>query len=267
MAKSNSKLSEVLEAEWVDAIVTAWNGLAIILVGALLLYFMKFRLPPPLQLAGRLICVFILLIGIFILILAMYRSNMARKLPTVPFRCPYCEATNLFLSKPTDDFECDSCHRTVHFAFGEPVPVRTVICRFCRTEHRVAMTVQRYVCDRCNRLLDVGADPTTKVSVVGTAAVDNTEAMLQNYDVVLVAIDRRRENELAFKLQNLLVLNLVEARKQMLSASGRSPLVVAHDVPHGKAEAVRRQLQELGATASLRAVSQEAKTPQRTAPR
>ncbi|MDE2127570.1 MAG: hypothetical protein KGJ62_13365 [Armatimonadetes bacterium] len=256
MAKTTNKFSELLEAEWVESLLTAWNGAVILAVGGLLLYLTRFHPAPGVRLAELIFSSFAIALGLVIVGLSVWRGKQASDLPTVPFPCPYCTSNNLFIAPPTDDFECDHCHRTVHFAFGEPVPVRTVICQYCHTEHRVAMTVQRYVCDRCNRLLDVGSDPTKKVSIVGTAAVDSTEALLQNYDVLLVAYDRRTENELALKLVNLMVVNMPEAKRQMVLVSAATPLTVVRNLPHRKAESIRRQLQELGATASLRSNQQ-----------
>jgi hypothetical protein len=87
---------------------------------------------------------------------------------------------------------------------------------------------------------------------MAAAAHDPTSAMLEDYDVVLLAIDRRRENDLAFKIQNLMVVNMPVARKLIATATPSTPLVVIGKVSQRKADAVRRQLQELGATAAIR---------------
>ena len=150
---------------------------------------------------------------------------------------------------PTIDFDCEFCHRTVHFDTGRPIPVQTIVCRACRAEHRVAVNVQRYTCDSCNRAL---ALPWIRADRDGGIRDNTEDAMLQNYDVLLIAYDRRRENDMAFKVQNLLVVNLNEARRLMGAVSSQTPLILGHDLPQRKAEAIRRQLQELGATATMR---------------
>ena len=80
----------------------------------------------------------------------------------------------------------------------------------------------------------------------------DAEEAPHNYDVLLISVDRRHEIEVAMKLQNILVVNLPEARRLMASAGTATPLVVSHALPQRKAEAIRRQLQDVGATATLR---------------
>lgn len=251
-AQGAKTLSDVKEREWTDSIGTALVGLSIMLGGMALFYFVKFWLgSSPILLESTRIA---LGLGIFagagILGLAILRGLEARKAPSVSFPCPYCDQPNLFVETPTEDFDCEHCNRTVHFQNGAPIPVRTIVCQACRTEHRVAINVQRYVCDRCNRPLQISTDPTQKIAKAGTSEND---ALLQNYNVLLMAIDRRHENEIAFKLQDLLLVNMKEARRLMKTASTDTPLVVGHDLPQRKAEAIRRELQDLGATVTLRA--------------
>jgi len=260
MAKRVLKISEILETEWVESIVTATNGIIILVVAGLFYYLVPFRLAPQLRLAGHIIGAVALVIGVVILALAAHRSWAVRQIPHVGFFCPYCDMENQLVSTPTEDFDCDFCHRTIHFQKGVPVPVRTIVCPFCRTEHRVATTVERYVCDRCNRLLKVPAGPGNRAAV-GATSSNEQDALLQNYDVLLVAYDKRRENDLAFKLQNLMVVNLPEARRLLSTASTKTPLIVSHNLSQRKAEAVRRQLQELGATASLRSTAVAGPSP------
>ncbi len=253
MAKISVRLSDKQEGQWVQSISLAGAGIALALVSGVLIYFAKFWVEVEwLQTLQRLVGVVGLIAGLTLVGVALQRGLTARSTPRIAFPCPYCGADNLLLAAPTEDFDCEHCSRTVHFQDGQPVPVRTIVCQFCHTEHRVAASVQRYVCERCNRLLQIGTDPTRKVDVVGTAAMDSNENLLQNYDVLLVAIDKRQENDVAFKIQNLLVTNLPEARRLMQTASQKTPLVVAMDVSQRKAEAVKRQLQELGATATMR---------------
>ncbi|HZT41359.1 MAG TPA: hypothetical protein VFA07_04180 [Chthonomonadaceae bacterium] len=260
MAKTVHKISEILENEWVESIVTASNGFIIIVVAGLFYYLVPFRLPGPLRLAGHIIGGVAVLLGLVILALAAHRSWAVRKIPHVGFFCPYCDMENHLTATPTEDFDCDFCHRTIHFQKGVPVPVRTIVCPFCRTEHRVATTVERYVCDRCNRLLKVTSGSGSRAAV-GATTSNEQDALLQNYDVLLVAYDRRRENDLAFKLQNLMVINLLEARRLLGTVSTKTPLIVCHSLSQRKAEAVRRQLQELGATASLRSAASAGPAP------
>ncbi len=258
MAKSAVRYSDVLETEWSQAVTMAVRGIGIIIVSAIILYFARIMPAEPVGLVILGWIMYILggvglAVGVVFCVLAAKRGVEARKMPTVAFPCPYCGAQNTFLETPTTDFTCENCDRQVYIEIGEPVPVRTIVCQACRAEHKVAVTVQRYVCDRCNRPLRIVAEKTDLLKVSAAAErSEQEEALLHNYDVLLVAVDKRRENELAFKLQNLLVVNLNEARRLMHTVSSTTPLVVAANVPERKAEAIRRQLQELGATATQR---------------
>jgi transposase-like protein len=250
MAKSATRLSDVLEQEWSNAVVLAARGIGILIVGALILYFAGF-------ITGNVALIMIsyilggvgLAAGVLMCLWAVKRSVEAKQTPTVSFPCPYCGAPNMFLETPTEDFTCESCDRQVYFEDGQPVPVRQIICPACRAEHRVAISVQRFVCDSCNRTLSLVPNrPPTILTSEDTEAADG----LRHFDVMLVAYDHRKENEVAFKIQNLLVVNMNEARRLMHTASSSAPLIVAENEPQIKAESIRRQLQELGATATLR---------------
>ena len=179
---------------------------------------------------------------------AFYKGALSKQMATVGFICPYCQQELQFLESPTTDFDCEHCSRTVHFDNGFPVPVRTIICQACRAEHRVASSVDRYICDKCNRPLQLNVTPDKAAAIIDA----ENDAMLQNYDVLLLASDRRHESELSFKLQNLMVVNLPDARRLLSTASNQTPLVVGHDLSQRKAEAIKRQLEELGATVSVR---------------
>jgi len=242
-------ISEVQERAFIESIGAALTGIAIFVIAGILFYFMKFWLIDATSLLiGRVFMGIAMLVGVGILGAAIYNGALSRKTAGVGFACPYCEKTMQFLAPPTDDFECEHCNRIVHIKNGVPAEVRVVTCQACRTNHRVAIVTQSYVCDNCNRPLRLAwikQDPK-----VGN---EEREGVLQNYDVLLIAFDRRHENELAFKIQSLMVINLNDARKAMTTATSQTPLTVGHDLPQRKAEAIRRQLQELGATSTIRA--------------
>ena len=165
--------------------------------------------------------------------------------------CPFCDHTNQFVSEPNSDWNCDNCSRTVHYQNGVQIPVTWVICTACRAEHRVPVNVKRYLCDQCNRPLNISGDLRG-----GTAIIEVEDHLQRNFDVLLVAYDRRHENELAFKIQNLMFCNLPEARKMIAGATPQIPLVVGYNLAERKAESVRRDLQDLGATVRIQVTKQ-----------
>ena len=245
-------ITKVKEREWTDSIGTALLGIGIMLIAGLLMYSVQFWVQgATLQMVVRILMGLGVFVGAGILGLAIYRSLEVRKAPGVAFTCPFCDQPMMFTDAPHADFDCEHCNRTVHFQNGHPIPVRTIICQACRTEHRVPINVTRYVCDRCNRPLKLSADPTQQLATMDDKNM--VDAMLQNYDVLLLAIDRRQENEIALKLQSIMVVTLADARKLMLGATNKAPLTVSTNQPQRKADAIKRQLQELGATVTLRA--------------
>ncbi len=251
MGNQVRKIADIQESAWTQASGKIAAGLGIFLVAACLIYAARFAfvgLPRVLEIV-QIVLGLVALAGVGLLGAAVYTGIEARRLPGIGFQCPYCDNSNKFDGIPTETFDCDFCNRTVHFDGGVPVPVRIVSCPFCQTDHRVAVSIQRYVCDHCNRPLELAAQPRSRPS---GAAGSGPEKLAQNFDVLLVSVDRRHEIEIALKIQNLMVVNLPDARRLMATASTTSPLVVTHSVPQRKAETIRRQLQDVGATATLR---------------
>jgi ribosomal protein L7/L12 len=249
MAQKTTSVTEVREVTWTESVGTALLGVAVTLGAIIGFYFTQFAHNSTIQLVTRILCAAALIAGVAILAMAVQRIVEAKKVIGVPFACPYCEVTSHYTAIPTEDFDCEQCNRTVHFVNGAPIPVRMIICQACQTEHRVPVNLTRYVCDKCNRPLKLAADPNQKVAAASNEAAD---AMLQNYNVELLSIDKRHENELTSKIQSLMMLTLPEARRLVEAASPSAPLIVAYDLPQRKADAVRRSLQELGGTAQIK---------------
>ena len=261
MANRVRKLAEVQEATWTQASGKILAGILLVAAAASLIYFTKYWFIGMRLRVADTVLGFVALAGAGLAGAAIYNGVQTRKLRGVGFLCPYCDKDNRFEDEPNESFECEFCNRTVHFEDGVPVPVRVVSCPSCHADHRVAVNVQRYVCDRCNRSLELATESRGRPTTLAAGAVES--AAPQNFDVLLISVDRRQENEVALKLQNLLVVNLPEARRLMATASTSAPLVVSHGMPQRKAEAIRRQLQDLGATATLRPTNEAARTASR----
>ena len=176
---------------------------------------------------------------------AFLRIQQARATPYVTVNCPYCDFPMQFLQEPTDDYDCEGCHRRVYYENGRPAEIKKITCAFCKTVHKVSAKARTFTCDRCNRMLQLTDKP-------GAAPVADRSDLLQNYDVLLTDIGRQK-NEVAMAVQSILVTNLPEARRLM----EKLPLTVMRNVPERKADAVRRRLRELGATAVVRPTESE----------
>ncbi len=198
---------------------------------------------------------FLMLVGLGFGVRLVYFGNktMREDSSVAKFKetCPFCDKENTFFQPPNSDWDCDFCHRTARYENGEMVPVTYVMCTACRAEHRVPVNVKRYLCDQCNRPLNISGDLRG-----GTAIIEVEDQLFQNFDVLLVAYDRRLENELAFKIQNLLVVNMLEARRMINNINNQTPLIVGYNLPERKADAIRRDLQVVGGTARLRPTKQ-----------
>lgn len=252
MAQRAVRLSDLQEKEYARALVNAGRATVVLIVGGLVWYFARF--------AGSHNGVAVLWVAALIITFAaciyaqsIYIAFRARQYPAVSVSCPYCDAATNFVDTPGEDWACEHCNRTVKYENGRMVPVQTVVCQFCHTEHRVAVNVDRFVCDRCNHPLDIRPNE-REAAVAGRP--DGQAKPGEKFDVLLVAVPRPRENEVAMKLQNLLFVNLREARQRMSGASHLNPLVVGTALEPLKAEAIRRQLQDLGATAMIRPTGQ-----------
>src|SRR5207237_6152576 len=103
---------------------------------------------------------------------------------------------------------------------------------------------KNYMCDQCNRAVKLTSDPKEIVA--------ERSDLLTNYDVLLTDIGRK-PTDVAMALESILICNLVEARRQMENL----PLTVRRNVPERKADAVRRRLRDLGATAIVRPTAEE----------
>jgi ribosomal protein L7/L12 len=288
MLKSAARRSDVLEREWSQSIGLLGGGILLIVLAGVVFYFTymgHFVIPRTANTVAQpgtyntvndpryfthqsnvafadflaqhaallwlldLLGMVMLVSGLGLCLTAAKRGIFAPRMPTIPFLCPYCDGETMLLAEPTTDFTCDHCDRQIHFENGVLVPVRHIVCPACRAEHRVAINVQRFVCDRCNRALQISAD---KPITLAPTTQEGSDGEARNFDVLLVAYDHRQESTVAFKVQNLLVVNMKEARRLLHTASSSAPLIVAQNEPELKAESIRRQLQELGATATLR---------------
>ena len=267
-------LTEARERAYLRALQIGGAGLALLLIGVGLYYFSNLNAnaetaetarktsnlkasetaPAGSVTAGRVLGGLLMLGGAGLGGVGLYRGIQTRSLPSVPFFCPYCNGKNLFTARPHTDFDCEHCNRTVHFTDGEPSPVRAVECMKCHAQHRVPVTLARYVCDKCNALMDLSLDPAPDVAAPtsGPSAAPAGMVAQQNFDLVLTAFDPECRDEMAAILQNLLVVGAEEANRLLDTISAESPLVAGYGLPERRAESALLQMRDLGANALLR---------------
>lgn len=250
MAKSATTRSDVLEQEYEAGVGLLIPAGIVLILSLLSLWgvklinggkypsgsFQNVFLHPLLLLLG-----IVGILGALVMAgMAINRMNAAKTKPAITVNCPYCDFPMQFLSQPTTDYDCEGCNRRVYYENGKPVEIKQITCTFCKTVHKVSAKATTYMCDRCNRALRL-SDPNDP-----TAVVTEQSDLLANYDVKLTDVGRNK-NEVAMAVQSILICNLPEARRQMENL----PLTVARNVPERKADAIRRRLRELGATAVI----------------
>ena len=241
MAQGSISKSEVVEREGERGLIQVIIAGAAFLACLLLLYLFHFVDKFSLRMTLELLSGAAALASFVWVVTNFIRMNQARAVPSVAVNCPYCDYPNEFLKEPTDDYDCEGCHRRVYYENGRPAEIKKITCAFCKTVHKVSARAKTFTCDRCNRTLQLTDKP-------GAQPVPQDRSdLLQNYDVLLTDVGRQK-NEVAMALQSILVCNLPEARRQM----DHLPLTVMRNVPERKADAVRRRLRELGATAIVK---------------
>lgn len=248
MARGVVTRSQVLETEYEAGTTHLLGAVVLLFVSLLVLWganlivrqhfsdtsFQVVYLRPLLLLSGLVGVIASLVIGGK----AGLHMKAAKARPTTTVNCPYCGFPMEFTDTPTEDYDCESCHRRVYYENGQPVEIRQITCALCKTVHKVSAKATQYMCDRCNRALKL-TDPTD-----ASAVVQEQSDVLANYDVQLTDIGRNK-NEVAMAIQSMLVCNLPEARRQM----EHLPLTIARNVPERKADAIRRRMRDLGAMA------------------
>ena len=240
MAQRTISKSEVMERESEQSLTQVFIAGLVFLGLLLAVYLCNFidraapRLTMQILFGGAALATFVWAVMSFL------RIQKARTSPSVTVNCPYCDYPMQFLHEPKDDYDCEGCHRRVYYENGRPVEIKKITCAFCKTVHKVSAKAKTFTCDRCNRMLQLTDKP-------GAAPVADKSDLLQNYDVLLTDVGRQK-NEVAMALQSILVCNLPEARREM----EKLPLTVMRNVPERKADAVRRRLRELGATAIVK---------------
>jgi ribosomal protein L7/L12 len=237
MAKHATSRSEMLEREYEVAI-----ALVVRAIGGAVLAFVAAYLAGMFM--GSQLQWFFLILAVAAIAVALYggiRVLQARNMPFVTFECPYCQFAMKFPEIPTEDYDCEGCHRRVYFEDdGRVADVIDVTCSVCRTRHKVSVKANRYLCDGCNRPLNLPGKTQVQPGAVGADA-------LETYNVMLTEIGRN-PTEVAMAVQDMLVCNMREARQRMQAL----PLIVQENVSVRKADAVGRRLEGLGATVAVK---------------
>ncbi len=278
MARGAATLTRVREEEYTQSIGTITIGAGILVACLFLIWFVRlFHLAPETLQVVQIGLGLGALAGVAIIASAIYRVLTVSKIPTVPFTCPYCDAVNRLTAVPTEDFDCETCLRTVRFENGAIVPIIEITCPRCDARHRTSLKTQRYVCDKCNASIPVeqAVNPATQSGALSMgsdhAVVEPYAAygqptvsrpavspragnllVAQNVDILLQGIDHVREKQIALRLQDMMGMDMAELRHLISTAEEKKPLIIGVNIAHDEAETLQNQLKQLGAVVTLR---------------
>jgi len=278
MARDAATLTRVREEEYTQSIGTITIGAVLVVVCLFLIWFVRlFHLTPETLQVVQIGFGLGTLAGLTIIVSAIYRMLTVGKIPTVPYTCPYCDGVNRLTSVPTQDFDCETCLRTVRFENGAMAPIIEITCPRCDAKHRTSLKTQRYVCDKCNASIPVeqAINPATQSglsgAVAGHAVVEPYAAygqpavaqpiltpragnllVAQNVDILLQGIDHVREKQIALRLQDMMGMDMAELRHLISTAEEKKPLIIGVNIAHDEAETLQHQLKQLGAIVTLR---------------
>lgn len=236
-----TRVSDILEEYGEKAVITGLSGAVALAVSAVLFIFRGggslLGLAWVLALGGA--------GGVFY---AIYCIGKARKVSGVTYSCVYCQATQVLLEPPTDDFPCTSCNRMIPVKDGELLTVDQVRCGYCNTLNYYSSKTEVLLCENCNHEIPITTESgqITKRIMPGFAVTDDE----QLYELILVAVEHRTE-EVISALQQVLALN----RNQVKAMLDELPTVLLRGIPRKKAEMMKAQLSVHGAVASFEPLS------------
>ncbi|GIV03322.1 MAG: hypothetical protein D6724_11115 [Armatimonadetes bacterium] len=247
--------SDVTEVHWENAITWGILSILCLLVGA---FFIRFGhdwgvVNLPFWRFGGLdlqwVAVPFLAASPLMFLYALYRAIASRKEGSYTVECPYCHEPNEFVAKPDSDFTCMHCDRRVAVKEGRILDVMAVSCGYCGAVNYLTDKTAVLICEQCGHEIPL-LDPETgemRHAPRGFARVDDRSL----YELVLVDPGRDREG-LILSLQHMLALT----RNQVKDILEELPATLMTGINRRKAELLKAQLEEIGATAEMRKIAE-----------
>jgi len=167
---------------------------------------------------------------------ALWCIVQAKKVVGKSLKCVYCQATQVLLEDPTDDFRCTTCNRMIPVKDGVLLTVDQVRCGFCNALNYYSSKTEVLLCEECNREIPITTEDgvISKKLPAGFAVVDDEN----HYELTLISVEHKTSEELISALQHMLALNRNQV-KQMLD---ELPVVLLRGIPRRKAEMLTAQL-------------------------
>ncbi|MFN7171629.1 MAG: ribosomal protein L7/L12 [Fimbriimonadaceae bacterium] len=199
---------------------------------------------------GRGILIFaelLLLLALVALGFSVFFISKMKKVQSNSVTCPFCEKVNAFQSPPTDDFNCEGCHRMVPIREGAIMEVMQVRCGYCNELNFYSLKTEVLICETCDREIPIAnEDGLPSKSIPRSFLRVDDDAL---YELVLTDAGRSKEQAI-LELQRLLALNRSVVREMVENP----PQVLLTNIAKQKAEMVQKELLAHGVKAEYREV-------------
>jgi ribosomal protein L7/L12 len=182
---------------------------------------------------------------------AVWSYYKTTRVPAHPVKCPFCHKATVLVAPPQMDFTCEHCLKRVPIENGCVLEVIAVKCPHCGSMEQVSVKATAAICEQCQREFPVRV--TGRVPVGMPLPQDDPTP----YELVLLGVDRHKEEQAILALERLLDLNRPDVKKLLESA----PVVLLTNLSRRKAESYVRELSEQGVKIEARRIEDPNRVP------
>ncbi|MDW8051548.1 MAG: hypothetical protein RMJ83_03600 [Armatimonadota bacterium] len=179
---------------------------------------------------------------------SLYKST---KIPAHPVECPFCHKATVLTGPPQSDFTCEHCQRRVPIENGRVLEVIAVRCPHCGSMEQVSVKATAAICEQCQREFPI------RVTGRVPAGMRLPQEDTTPYELVLLGVDRLREEQAIQALERFLDLTRSDVKKMLESV----PLVMLTNLPRPKAEDYARALSAQGVKVEARRLESSPRIP------
>jgi ribosomal protein L7/L12 len=149
------------------------------------------------------------------------------------------------------DFTCEHCLKRVPIENGRVLEVIAVKCPHCGSMEQVSVKAVAAICEQCQREFPIRT--TGRVPAGMPLPQDDPTP----YELVLLGVERLKEEQAILALERFLDLNRPDVKKLLESA----PMVLLTNLPRRKAESHVRELSEQGVKVEARRIEDPNRVP------
>jgi ribosomal protein S27E len=138
---------------------------------------------------------------------ALWSYYKTTKVPAYPVECPYCHKATVLVAPPQMDFTCEHCLKRVPIENGRVLEVIAVKCPHCGSMEQVSVKAAAAICEQCQREFPIRA--TGRVPAGMPLPQDDPTP----YELVLLGVERLKEEQAILALERFLDLNRPDVKK------------------------------------------------------